>query len=330
MRVALIGAGRIGAMHARNLVDNACVTELLIADVDTARAAEVARSVGAAPSPTIDAAMDGAEAVVIAAATDAHAELIRATADRRLPTFCEKPIAKDLAESVAVVEHVERAGIPLQLGFQRRFDPGYLEARRLVASGELGTIYAVALHGHDPEPPHEAYIPTSGGIFRDFSVHDFDIVRWLVDADVEEIYAMGSVRGFDVFAKYGDVDTAVASLRMTNGVLATLMTTRHDPLGYDIRAEVYGSRDSVVVGLGPRSPFRSAEPGVPAPAGPAWPNFFDRFPEAYRAELDAFLSVAAGNAPSPCTGRDGLAALRTAIAADRSRHEHRPVLVTEI
>ncbi|MBF6605270.1 MAG: Gfo/Idh/MocA family oxidoreductase [Chloroflexi bacterium] len=330
MRVALIGAGRIGAMHARNLVDCAGVTELLVADVDTARAAEVARSVGAAPSPTIDAAMDGAEAVVIAAATDAHAELIRATADRRLPTFCEKPIAKDLAESVAVVEHVERAGIPLQLGFQRRFDPGYLEARRLIASGELGTIYAVALHGHDPEPPHEAYIPTSGGIFRDFSVHDFDIVRWLVGADVEEIYAMGSVRGFDVFAKYGDVDTAVASLRMTNGVLATLMTTRHDPLGYDIRAEVYGSRDSVVVGLGPRSPFRSAEPGVPAPAGPAWPNFFDRFPEAYRAELDAFLSVAAGNAPSPCTGRDGIAALRTAIAADRSRREQRPVLVTEI
>lgn len=330
MRVALIGAGRIGAMHARNLVDNAGVTELLVADVDTARAAEVARSVGAAPSPTIDAAMDGSEAVIIAAATDAHASLIRATADRRLPTFCEKPIAKDLAESVAVVEHVERAGIPLQLGFQRRFDPGYLEARRLVTSGELGAIYAVALHGHDPEPPHEAYIPTSGGIFRDFSVHDFDIVRWLVDADVEEIYAMGSVRGFDVFAKYGDVDTAVASLRMTNGILATLMTTRHDPLGYDIRAEVYGSRDSVVVGLGPRSPFRSAEPGVPAPAGPAWPNFFDRFPEAYRAELDAFLAVAAGSAPSPCTGRDGIAALRTAIAADRSRHEHRPVLVTEI
>ena len=330
MKVALIGAGRIGAMHARNLVAMNGVSGVLVADLDVTRAEEVARLVGATACTSIDAALDGADAVVIAAATDAHATLIRAALDRRLPTFCEKPIAKDLAESVAVVEQVERAGVPLQLGFQRRFDPAYREARRLVESGELGTIYAVALHGHDPAPPHEAYIPTSGGIFRDFSVHDFDVVRWLVAADVEEIYATGSVRGFDVFAKYGDVDTAVATIRMTNGVLATLMTTRHDPLGYDIRAELYGSRDSVIVGLGPRSPFRSAEPGVAPPEGPPWPDFFGRFPAAYRAELEAFIPVAAGTEPSPCTGRDGIAALRTAIAADRSRQEHRPVMVAEI
>jgi myo-inositol 2-dehydrogenase / D-chiro-inositol 1-dehydrogenase len=330
MRFALLGAGRIGIMHARVLAATPGVDSLTIADVDTDRAAAVAAEVGAEVAASIEAALDAADAVVIAAATDAHAALIRAAADRRLPTFCEKPIAMELAESKAVVAYAEAAGIVLQLGFQRRFDPAYREARRLVESGELGTVYCAALHGHDPAPPHEAYIPASGGIFRDFAVHDFDVIRWLLGAEVEEVYADGSVRAFEVFAKYDDIDTAVATLRMSDGALAVLSTTRHDPLGYDIRAELFGSKDSVMVGLGPRSPFRSVEPGVPPPIGPAWPDFIARFPEAYRAELEAFVRVAHGDAPSPCTGQDGVAALRIALAADRSRREHRPVRVAEI
>jgi myo-inositol 2-dehydrogenase/D-chiro-inositol 1-dehydrogenase len=330
MRFALLGAGRIGIMHARVLAATPGVDALTIADVDTTRAQAAATEVGAAFAPTIDAALDGADAVVIAAATDAHATLIRAAADRRLPTFCEKPIAMGLAESEAVVVYAERAGIVLQLGFQRRFDPGYREARRLVESGELGTIYSATLHGHDPAPPHEAYIPVSGGIFRDFAIHDFDVIRWLLGTEVDEVYADGSVRSFDVFARYDDIDTAVATLRMSDGALVVINMARHDPLGYDIRAELFGSKDSVIVGLGPRSPFRSVEPGVPAPAGPPWPDFIGRFPEAYRAELQAFVRVAHGELPSPCTGRDGLAALRIALAADRSRREHRPVRIAEI
>ena len=330
MRVALLGAGRIGAMHARNLVATPGVDRVVIADVDTARAAEVAKAVGATAAPTIEAAFDGIDAVVIAAATDAHAQLIRAAAAGGFPVFCEKPIAADLAPSQAVVADVEAAGIALQLGFQRRFDPAYREARRLIETGELGTVYAVRLGGHDPAPPHEAYIPVSGGIFRDFSVHDFDVLRWLTGAEVDEVYADGGVRGFDVFAKYDDVDTAVATLRMDNGILAVLTVARHDPLGYDIRTEIFGSKDSISVGLGPRTPMRSVEPGVPAPAGPAWPHFIDRFAEAYRAELVEFVRVARGEVPSPCTGRDGIAALRIALAADRSRREHRPVRVAEI
>jgi myo-inositol 2-dehydrogenase/D-chiro-inositol 1-dehydrogenase len=330
MRVALLGAGRIGALHARILSETARVSELVIADVDATRATAVARSTGARAEPTIEAALDRAEAVVITAATDAHAALIRAGADRRLPVFCEKPIALELDETRRVVAHVEAAGIPLQIGFQRRFDPAYREARRLIASGEIGTVYTIRLAGHDPAPPHEAYIPASGGLFRDFSIHDFDVIRWLTGADVEEVYADGGVRGFPVFAKYGDVDTAVATLRLDNGVLAVLTVARHDPLGYDIRTEVFGSRDSVSVGLGPRTPLRSVEPGVPPPSGPAWQNFLVRFEGAYRAELAEFVRVAHGEAPSPCTGRDGLAALEVAVAATRALKEHRPVRVAEV
>jgi myo-inositol 2-dehydrogenase/D-chiro-inositol 1-dehydrogenase len=329
MKIALLGAGRIGQLHARLLTEIGGL-DLLVADVDGGRAEAVARQVGATAAATIEAALDRAEVVVIAAATDAHAPLIRAGADRRLPVFCEKPIALELDETREVVEHAERAGIPLQIGFQRRFDPAYREARRLVATGALGTLYLVRLAGHDPAPPHEAYIPVSGGLFRDFSIHDFDVIRWLVGAEVEEVYADGGVRGFEVFRKYGDVDTAVATLRLGDGTLAVLDVTRHDPLGYDIRTEVFGSKDSVAVGLGPRTPIRSVEPGVPPPAGPAWQNFLERFEDAYRAELVEFVRVARGQAPSPCTGRDGLAALEIAVAATRALREHRPVRVAEV
>ena len=217
MKVALLGAGRIGRMHGRLLAETPGVDAVVIADVDAARAAEVATEVGATAAPTIEAAMDAADAIVIAAATTAHAELIRASIGRGLPTFCEKPLAADLDDTLAVADEIERSGVPFQLGFQRRFDPGYREARRLVETGALGTLYAVRLAGHDPAPPHEAYIPQSGGLFRDFSIHDFDILRWLTDCEVEEVYADGGVRGFPVFAKYDDVDTAVATLRMTDG-----------------------------------------------------------------------------------------------------------------
>jgi myo-inositol 2-dehydrogenase/D-chiro-inositol 1-dehydrogenase len=330
VRFALLGAGRIGALHARILSETARVSELTVADVDAARATSVAKSVGARPAATVEAALDQADAVVITAATDAHAALIRTAADRRLPVFCEKPIALDLDETRRVVAHVEAAGVPLQIGFQRRFDPGYREARRLVASGELGTLYTIRLAGHDPAPPHEAYIPVSGGLFRDFSIHDFDVIRWLTGAEVEEVYADGGVRGFPVFAKYGDVDSAVATLRLSDGALAVLTVTRHDPLGYDVRTEIFGSGDSVTVGLSPHTPLRSLEPGVPPPAGPAWQNFLVRFEAAYRAELVEFVRVARGEVPSPCTGRDGLAAMEVAEAATRSLHAHRPVRLAEV
>jgi myo-inositol 2-dehydrogenase/D-chiro-inositol 1-dehydrogenase len=330
MRVALVGAGRIGHLHARLLSATAGIDQLVVADVATERAADVAATVGAVGASSIDAALDAADAVVIAAATTAHAELIRAAIGRGKPTFCEKPLAATLEDTIAVAADIEGSGLPFQLGFQRRFDPGYREARRLIEGGSLGTLYAVRLAGHDPEPPHEAYIPQSGGLFRDFSIHDFDVLRWLTGTEVEEVYADGGVRGFPVFAKYGDVDTAVATLRLVDGPFTVLTTTRHDPLGYDVRAEIFGSGDSISVGLGPRTPLRSVEPGVPPPAGPAWTDFLVRFESAYAAEFEAFVAVARGELASPCTARDGVAALRVAEAADRSLHEHRPVRLDEI
>ena len=330
MRIALLGAGRIGRLHARLLRATPGVESLVVGDADHARATEVAAEVGAEAAPTIDAAVDGADAVVIAAATSAHTELIRAAIGRKLPTFCEKPLAGTLEDTISIATDIDRSGVPFQLGFQRRFDPAYREVHRLVREGALGTLYAVRLAGHDPAPAHEAYIAQSGGIFRDFSIHDFDVLRWMTGCEVEEVYADGGVRAFPVFAKYGDVDTAVATLRLADGPFTVLTVARHDPLGYDIRAEVFGSQDSVAVGLGPHTPLRSVEPGVPPPPGPAWKDFLVRFESAYAAEFTAFVAVARGDASSPCTAADGVAALRVAEAADRSLHEHRPVRLAEI
>ena len=329
MRVAQLGAGRIGTMHAGMLASLLEPGGLMVADVDPDRARTVAGEVGAEPAG-IEEAIASADALVIAASSSAHPELIRAGIRRGIPLFCEKPLAVGLDETVRLVEEIEASGIPFQLGFQRRFDAAYREARRLVVDGSLGTLYVVRLAGHDPAPPHESYIPVSGGIFNDFSVHDFDVTRWLTGQEIEEVYADGGVIGFEVFAKYDDVDTAVATLRLSGGTHAILSATRHDPLGYDIRTELFGSGDSVTIGLGPRMPMRSLEPGVPPPPGPAWSGFIDRFRDAYAEELRAFLRLARGEEESACTARDGLEAARVAVAATRSLREHRPVRVTEV
>ena len=179
-------------------------------------------------------------------------------------------------------------------------------------------------------PPPVEFLATSGGLFRDCSVHDFDILRWLTGGEVEEVYATGSVRHFDFFATHGDVDTSAALMRMKDGVLAVLTGGRHDPLGYDVRAEVFGSKDSVAVGVDRRTPLRSVEPGIPSPEKGAYPNFQERFLDAYRSEMERFLSLVRGEGDNPCTATDALEALRIAMAADLSLAEHRPVSPSEV
>jgi myo-inositol 2-dehydrogenase/D-chiro-inositol 1-dehydrogenase len=327
----LLGAGRIGTMHGPLLRSLDGVDEMLIGDADGTRAEQLAGSLERAQAKDPDTVIGTCDALIITAASDAHAPLVRSALPRGIPIFCEKPLASTLQDTIALAREIEDSGVPFQLGFQRRFDAGYREARRMLQSGELGTLYAVRLAGHDPAPPHESYIRASGGLFRDFSVHDFDVIRWLTGLEVDEVYADGAVRGFPVFAKYDDVDTAVATLRMAGGPLVAMTVSRHDPLGYDIRAELFGSRDSVSVGLGPHTPMHSLEPGVPPPAGPAWSGFPVRFAQAYRDELTGFIALASGKvATSPCTARDGVEALRIAEAATRSMHEHRPVRLAEI
>lgn len=330
VRIGVIGVGRIGAFHAAVLARHGAVEEVTVVDMDGERARAVAGTCGARVVATVDDLLDCVDAVVITAPTAQHAELIVRAADAGLPTFCEKPIAIDLESTRAVVEHVRRSGTVLQMGFQRRFDTGYRRARERVADGSVGRIYVVRLAGHDPSPPHESYVPDSGGLFRDLHIHDFDIARWVTGREIVEVYADGGVLGFDFFARYDDVDTAVATLRFDDGSLGIVSGTRHDPLGYDIRMEVFGSRDSIAVGWDARTPLRSVEDGMPPLAERPYNFFLDRFEAAYREELNAFVDVVAGRRENPCPPEDALEAMRIAIACDVSRREHRPVRLDEI
>lgn len=330
MRIGVLGAGRIGAFHARTLAANPLVEGLVISDIDQGRAQRLAQELRAQVAESPEALVKaGVDAVVIAAATPAHAQLVRLAASARLPAFCEKPIALDLNTTDDVLEAVAAAGTLLQVGFQRRFDPGYRAAREAVRAGSLGELYLVRVAGHDPEPPPEAYVAASGGIWRDLLIHDFDVVPWVVDREVVEVYADGTARS-EMFDRYDDVDTAAAVLRFSGGLLGVVSGSRHDPLGYDIRLELFGSRDSIVVGLDDRTPLRSIEPNVPRPAAPGYRDFMERFEAAYRGELQAFLEAVRDDKPSPCGGEEARRALRLALTAERSRSEHRPVAVWEV
>jgi myo-inositol 2-dehydrogenase/D-chiro-inositol 1-dehydrogenase len=330
MHVGLIGAGRIGAFHARTLKASPLVDRLTVADVDTARASKVADEVGARCVDNPQALLDGEiDALVIAAATPAHAELLHLAADASVPAFCEKPIALDLANTDSVIEHVNRAGSFVQIGFQRRFDAGYMAAREAVRSGALGRVQLVRLATHDPAPPPEAYVAGSGGIWLDLAIHDFDIGPWVVGVPVVEVYADGEA--YDaMFARLLDVDAASALLRFEGGVLGVATAARNDPRGYDVRMEVFGLRDSLAVGFDAHTPLRSAEPGVEAPREQGYADFLDRFHDAYRSELHAFLTAVKDGAQSPSSVLDARSALVVALAADRSRREHRPVRVEEM
>jgi myo-inositol 2-dehydrogenase/D-chiro-inositol 1-dehydrogenase len=326
----LVGTGRIGALHARSLKASPLVSRLTLVDADHERAAGVARAVGAEQAESPQALLaSGLDALVIAAATPAHAELLHMAADASVAAFCEKPIALDLVATDAVIEHVKRAGIFVQIGFQRRFDAGYRAARDAVQSGALGDVHVVRLATHDPAPPPEAYIATSGGIWRDLAIHDFDIAAWVVGRKVTEVFADGEANS-PLFARHEDVDAACAVLRFEGGILGLLSATRNDPRGYDVRMELFGLRDSVAVGWDDRTPLRSVEPGVQPPSKAGYEDFLHRFEPAYRAELHGFLEAVKDGADSPCTVTDARQALAVAVAADRSLKEHRPVKVDEV
>jgi len=316
-------------MHAGLLHSMDDVDLITVSDSDQARAEEVAEVLGA-ESGVVEEVLAKADAVVIAAATTAHSELIMQSVEAGKPTFCEKPISLDLESTNEVVEHVRRHQGRVQMGFQRRFDPGYRAAHDLVAGGGLGDLYTVRMAGHDPEPPPEGYIAESGGLFRDFSVHDFDAIRFVTGQEVVDVYADGSVIEFAIFARYDDIDTGAALLRLESGALGILSVTRHNPLGYDIRMELHGSGDSVVVGWDEKTPIRSLEPGMRPLAGPGYSRFQERFRDAYQLELAAFLEYARGVGESPCSVEDAREALRIAVACDMSRAEKRPVTLAEV
>ncbi|HKA51455.1 MAG TPA: Gfo/Idh/MocA family oxidoreductase [Candidatus Dormibacteraeota bacterium] len=329
MQIGLLGAGRIGAFHARALAHNALVDGLSIADADVSRAATLAGELNARCQPTPeDVVAEGVDALVIAAPTPAHAALIHLAAYAGVPAFCEKPIALDLKTTDAVLDHVAEASVLLQIGFQRRFDPGYSAARQEVLSGRIGDLLLVRAATHDPEPPPEDYLAGSGGIWRDLMIHDFDVLPWVTGRQIIEVYADGSAGG-ELFGRYDDLDRAAAMLRFDNGALGIVSGSRYDPLGYDVRLELLGSRDSIAVGMDDRIALRSVEPGA-APQKSGHRDFMERFERAYRAELQTFLEAVRDRGESACSGEDARRALCVALAADRSHREHRPVRVEEV
>jgi myo-inositol 2-dehydrogenase/D-chiro-inositol 1-dehydrogenase len=327
VRVVLCGAGHIGAVHAANLAASDRVTELVIADLDTARAADLAARTGATAATPDEAFALGPDAVVIAAPTPAHAGLVRHAVAAGIPCFCEKPLSGDLDETVALVGEVEAAGATVQVGFMRRFDPGIRALRGAIERGELGRVHTLHVATHDHEPPPEAYVAVSGGMFRDQLIHDFDMIRWVTASEVASVYATGAVRAIDFAERYGDVDTCALVLTMAGGELVLLAGTREDGRGEDVRIEAIGSKDSAAAGLNARTPLRLLDPiGVEA-GHPPYADFIERFAAAYAAEIEHFLGIANGDSEPTCPPRDALNTLLVAVAAERSRAAGAPVAV---
>ncbi|MEU0207478.1 Gfo/Idh/MocA family oxidoreductase [Streptomyces canus] len=331
MRIGILGLGRIGAFHAETLSGLDAVESLVLTDPFAEAAKSAAERFGGevvdSPEALLAAGVDG---IVVAAATDAHPKLILAGVEAGIPVFCEKPVAKHMSEGVEVLQAVEGSDVPIQIGYNRRFDTGFVNARAAVQSGELGKLHTVRSTTLDPAPPPAAYIAASGGIFRDCSVHDFDIIRWVTGREVVEVYAVGGNRGAEYIKEAGDADTTGAILTLDDGTIAVVSNSRHNARGYDVRMEIHGFTDSIAVGLEDKLPLRSVEPGVTFPAGTPHDFFMDRFTAAYRAELTAFTEVVAGTRPSPCTISDALEAGWIAEACTLSLHEHRPVTIAEV
>jgi myo-inositol 2-dehydrogenase/D-chiro-inositol 1-dehydrogenase len=269
----------------------------------------------------------GVDALVIATSTPSHAPLVELAAASAVAAFCEKPVALDLATLDHVRAAVDRAGIAVQIGFQRRFDAGYEAAHEAVAAGAVGRILVMRAATHDPVPPPAEYIADSGGIFCDLHIHDFDAIRFVSGEEITEVYADGAGLDAPWVEQLDDVDVAAAVLHLSGGGLVIVSGTRRDPLGYDVRLEVFGTGDSIAVGQDAHTPIRSAEPGAPGPPPAAYRDFWDRFGPAYRKELAAFVRTVRTGSPSPCSLEEARAALAVALAAERSRAERRPVSI---
>lgn len=335
MRIGLIGLGRIGAFHADTIAGLSHVEELLVTDpIDTAVKAVTERISKAravdSPAALLDAGVDG---VVIAAATSVHAELLLASTGRGIPTFCEKPIAGTAEEAVTVRDRLAGSGVPVQIGYPRRFDPAFVAAREAARDGSLGRVHTVRSTTMDPAPPPAAYLAVSGGIFRDCSVHDFDAIRWVTGREVVEVFAVGAIDPSapeDFYMANGDFSTASTLLTMDDGTIGIVSNTRTNARGYDVRLELHGSSDSVAAGFDEGLPLRSTQPDIRWPTGPAHTFFMDRLAEAFRRELATFCDVAAGLVESPCTVENGMRTTWVAEAATLSAREHRPVKISEV
>ncbi|MDH3814059.1 MAG: inositol 2-dehydrogenase [Acidobacteriota bacterium] len=324
--VGVLGAGRIGRLHTENLFRMSGVRVKSIADPYA--------DFDAWPPPGIETGVDPSlvlddpeiQAVLICSPTPTHADFTEAAATAGKHVFCEKPIDLDPERIRCTLEVVDAAGVRLQVGFNRRFDPTFSRVRQAVIDGDVGDIHIVKITSRDPEAPPVEYVQSSGGIFLDMTIHDFDMVRFLTGSEVEEVHAMGAVLIDPAIGEAGDVDTAVTTLKMANGALAVIENSRQAVYGYDQRVEVFGSKGSAEAGneTANRVILSSAD-GVRADT-PLY-FFLERYQASFVAELEAFFACIRDDLEPPVGGRDGLMSVLVGLAAAKSMAENRPVKV---
>ncbi len=333
INVGIIGAGRIGRVHAENLAYRIPEAQVVAVSDVFLEAAEKCALDFQIPVAFKDhrAILENKdiEAVIICSSTDTHAQFISEAAIAGKHIFCEKPIALDLAKIDQALKTVEQNGVKLQIGFNRRFDPNFKQAHELVAAGKIGTPHLLRITSRDPAPPPLEYVKVSGGIFLDMTIHDFDMARYLMGNEVEEIYAAGTVLVDPAIGAAGDVDTALITLRFANGAMGAIDNSRRAVYGYDQRVEVFGSEGVVVVANNtPHQAVLSNAEGVHS----ALPLYFflERYTEAYVAEMKAFIGTIRRDTAPPVSGLDGRVPVVMGLAAWTSYRENRPVKLSEI
>jgi myo-inositol 2-dehydrogenase / D-chiro-inositol 1-dehydrogenase len=332
VRVGVIGVGRIGRMHAELLARQVPGAALaMVHDAYAETAEDVGADLGVPVAGEVDdlLASPDVDAVAICASTETHADLLVAAARAGKPTFCEKPISLDLPEVDRAIAAIDEAGIPVQIGFNRRFDPAHESVARAVSDGTIGDVRLVRISSRDPAPPPMEYVRGSGGIFLDMTIHDFDMARYVTGSEVVEAFARGAVRVDPGFAEADDVDTAVVTLTHENGCLTLIDNSREAAYGYDQRVEAFG-------GLGmAASENPLAHTGVVRTAdgtsAPALPHFYlERYVPSYVREWEAFVSAVRNEHAPAVTAADGRAPLVIGLAAWRSLREGRAVKVAEV
>jgi myo-inositol 2-dehydrogenase / D-chiro-inositol 1-dehydrogenase len=332
VRVGVIGVGRIGRLHAELLarrVPGAAVAMVHDPHEETAR--DVAETFGLVAAADVDALLGAVDvdAVAICSTTDTHADLIVAAAEAGKAIFCEKPVSLDLVEVDRALAAVDAAGVPFQIGFNRRFDPGHAAVAAAVAAGEIGEPQLVRISSRDPAPPTLEYIRSSGGIFLDMTIHDFDMARFVTGSEVVQVYARGAVRIDPEIGDAGDVDTAVVMLEHANGCLTTIDNSRRAVYGFDQRVEVFGSA-GMAASENPLAHGTIVRSQAGTRAAPLPYFYLERYIPSYLREWEAFVgAVSAGETPS-VTGPDARAPLVIGMAAWRSLREGRAVRVEEV
>lgn len=334
MKVGIIGAGRIGKVHAKNIT--AFVPELeikAIADPFMNEETETfARGLGI-PVVAKDADVilkdPEIEAVLICSSTNTHADFIMRAAAEGKHIFCEKPIDYDIQRVRQAIGAAKNAGVKLQIGFCRRFDHNHRAVYDMVRSGRVGKVNLIKISSRDPEPPPISYVKVSGGIFCDMMIHDFDMARFLAGSEVEEVSAVGSVLVDPAIGEAGDVDTAVVTLRFENGAIGVIDNSRRAVYGYDQRVEVFGSEGAAMDANDTPSTavFCGAEGTV---SESCYKIMWDRYTGAFVEEMRAFAEAVTKDLETPVTGEDGLYPVLMAVAAGKSLKEHRPVKISEL